>query len=283
MRSASIRLIASGLLVGGLWLAQSQFGDAPSKLDTVKIKDDLYVIHNDFVPGNTTVMITNEGVLMVDDKFEIDANNVLAELKKITNQPVKYVINTHHHGDHSGGNVVLQKLGATAIAHENAMQHMLDGKQPGVATIGVSNHARIRLGGKEAEIFYFGRSHTNGDISVYFPEQRTLATGDMFAFGDATPELIDYGGGGSAKEWPQTIHNALRLDFDTAVPGHGVVTTKAELANFEKATIRFRERVHQMMVDKKTRAEIEAAMRKEFHWADIHVQSSLDGAMIELK
>src|SRR5262245_4530238 len=79
------------------------FWNQAAKLDLVKVKDDLYVIHNDFVPGNTTALITNEGVVLVDDKFEIDSANILAELKKITNQPVKYVINTHYHGDHSGG------------------------------------------------------------------------------------------------------------------------------------------------------------------------------------
>jgi glyoxylase-like metal-dependent hydrolase (beta-lactamase superfamily II) len=278
-----IRLFGLGLLSAGLWVAYSQFGTAPSKLSTVKIKDDLFVIHNDFVPGNTTALITNEGVILVDDKFEIDYANIVAAVKKLTNQPIKYVINTHHHGDHSGGNAAAQKASVTAIAHENALQNMLDGKQPGVANIGVGNHSRIRLGGKDAEIFYFGRSHTNGDISVYFPAQRTLATGDMFTFGDATPELIDYAGGGSAKEWPATVHNALRLDFDTVVPGHGVVTTKAELAKYERSTITLRNRVHDMIVAKKTRAEMVEVMKKEFHWADLHVNASMDGAMVELR
>ena len=62
--------------------------------------------------------------------------------------------------------------------------------------------------------------------------QRTLAAGDMFTFGDATPQLIDYSGGGSAKEWTKTLDGALQLDFDTVVPGHGVVTTKREMAKF---------------------------------------------------
>src|ERR1044071_8088053 len=73
----------------------------PSKLNTIKVKDGLYVIHNDFVPGNTTALVTSEGVVLVDDKFEVDHDNILAELKKVTTQPVRYVINTHHHGDHS--------------------------------------------------------------------------------------------------------------------------------------------------------------------------------------
>ena len=80
------------------------FGNQPAKPDLVKVKDDLFVIHNPFVPGNTTALVTNEGVVLVDDKFEVDAPNILTMLKTVTNQPVRYVINTHHHGDHSGGN-----------------------------------------------------------------------------------------------------------------------------------------------------------------------------------
>src|ERR1700685_371485 len=110
-----IRLFSGLLFGGGLWLAYTQ-GQQPSKLSTVKIKDDLYVIHNDFVPGNSTALITNEGVVLVDDKFEVDHNNILAELKKVTNQPVKYVINTHHHGDHTGGNAKMQALNVQIVA-----------------------------------------------------------------------------------------------------------------------------------------------------------------------
>ena len=64
---------------------------------------------------------------------------------------------------------------------------------------------------------------------MYFPAQRTLAAGDMFTYGDATPQLIDYPGGGSAKEWTSTLDGALQLDFDTVVPGHGMVTTRQEM------------------------------------------------------
>jgi glyoxylase-like metal-dependent hydrolase (beta-lactamase superfamily II) len=88
----------------------AQLGNQAAKLDLVKVKDDLFVIHNDFVPGNTTALVTNEGVVLVDDKFEIDHDNIMAQLKKVTSQPVRYVINTHYHGDHSGGNAKLQAL-----------------------------------------------------------------------------------------------------------------------------------------------------------------------------
>ena len=160
---------------------------------------------------------------MVDDKFEIDHANILAELKKITNQPVKYVINTHHHGDHSGDNAKLQAMGAQVVTSWQARQHMVDGKQPGLSNITFDGKASLHLGGKRVDLFYFGRAHTNGDIVALFPAQRVLAAGDMFTVGDATPQLVDYPGGGSAKEWPQTVDGVLGLDFDQVVPGHGTV------------------------------------------------------------
>src|SRR5262245_55893562 len=113
MSPSTVARFALLLLVGaGVWVAVTygQSGQTAAKQELVKVKDDLYVIHNDFVPGNSTALITNEGVVLVDDKFEIDHASIMAELKKVTNQPVKYVVNTHHHGDHSGGNVKLQQL-----------------------------------------------------------------------------------------------------------------------------------------------------------------------------
>jgi cyclase len=287
MNKPSIARVAVALILGGaLWMAQAygqQFGSQAAKLDLVKVKDDLYVIHNDFVPGNSTALITNDGVVLVDDKFEVDFNNIVAELKKVTDKPIKYVINTHHHGDHSGGNAKMQAMNVQVVASEQARQNMVDGNQPGLPVVVFEHHAHIYLGGKNVELYHFGRAHTNGDVVVYFPAHRTLAAGDMFTFGDATPQLIDYAGGGSAKEWTSTLDSVLQLDFDSVVPGHGPVTTKQEMRKFRDSTVTFRNRVHEMLVQKKTRDEIATMLRSEFHWADLHVNVSLNGAMVELQ
>jgi cyclase len=277
----SLALAMAGAL--GVAYLYAQFGQTPAKLNTVKLADDLYVIHNDFVPGNTTALVTNEGVVLVDDKFEIDFANIVAEVKKLTNQPIKYVINTHHHADHSGSNAKMQQINVQVIASEQARENMVDAKQPGQPTMVFDHHAHVYLGGKNVELYHFGRSHTNGDVVVLFPTQRTLAAGDMFTFGDATPELIDYPGGGSAKEWTSTLDSALQLDFDNVVPGHGNVTTKAEMRKFRDSTLRLRNRVHELVGQKKSRADIEKVMRSEFHWADLHVMLSLDGAIAEMQ
>jgi len=284
MRKSSIlRLIVAALLLGGVVAYTQQGGPPASKLTTQKLADDLYVIHNDFVPGNTTALITNEGVVLVDDKFPADHDNIMAELKKVTSQPVKYVVNTHHHFDHAGGNVAMQMAGAQIVSSEQARRYMVDLKQPGLTNVAFRDHMHIYLGGKNVELFYFGKSHTGGDIVAYFPEDRAIAMGDMFTFGDATPQLIDYAGGGSAKEWTATVNRALALNFDTVVPGHGVVTNKAELTKFRDSTITLRNKVHEMLVAKKSKADVEKMLRTDFHFADLHVNASLDGLMAELR
>lgn len=281
-KSLVVRLSMSLLCCGGLWLAYTQ-APQPSKLNVVKLTDDLYVIHNDYVPGNTTALITNEGVVLVDDKFPQDADNIVSEVKKLTNQPIKYVVSTHHHGDHTGGNPRLQQLGAQVVSTEEARQNMVDGKQPGLSNVTFEHHATIYLGGKTAELYHWGRAHTNGDAVVLFPAQRVLASGDMFTYGDDVPELIDYSGGGSGKEWTTTLDSALKLNFDRVVPGHGNVTTKAEMQKYRQSTLTLRNRVHDMVAQKKTRADVEKMLRTEFHFADLHIARSLDGLMVEMQ
>jgi len=287
-KSWMIRLTA--LLFGGgaLWMAYSQLGSAPAKLSLIKLKDDLYVIHNDVAPGNTTALITNEGVLLVDDKFDVDHEGILEQLKKVTDKPIKYVVNTHHHSDHTGGNAKMLAMNAVIIASEQARENMVDHNQPGLPNVAVEHHAHIYLGGKNVELYYFGRAHTNGDIVVYFPADRILASGDMFTYGGPNetalprPELIDYAGGGSGKEWPKTLEGALQLDFDTVVPGHGDVTTKQEMAKFREGALALRARMHEMIAQKKTRDEIAQMVETEFHWGQMQM-SHLDGAIAEMR
>jgi cyclase len=280
-KTTRFRLLAIAALIGCAVIAYTQTQAA--KLDVVKVADNMYVIHNDFVPGNTTVLITNEGVILVDDKYPVDADNIVAEVKKLTNQPIKYVINTHHHADHSGGNPTLQKLGAIAVSSDQARKNMVAGKQPGLTNITIEREGHLYLGGEQVDLYYFGRAHTNGDIVALFPKQRILATGDTYANDPGTPELVDYDGGGSAIEWPKTLTKELALSFDRAVPGHGTVATKAEMAKFRDSTQKLSTRLHEMLVAKKSRAEIEKVVRSEFGFQDFHVERSLDGLMKELK
>jgi len=282
MTKRSVLFIGLCVALAGAFV-HGQPGTTAAVLDTVKLADDLYVIHNDFVPGNTTALITTAGVILVDDKYDVDLPNVVAALKKVTAQPIRYVINTHYHADHSGGNAKLQALGAQAVSSLKARERMVAGKQPGLTDLTFDQRMQLRLGGKEVDLYYFGRAHTDGDIVALFPQHRVLAAGDIFAFGDRTPELIDYAGGGSAGAWPATLDKALALTFDRVVPGHGVVTTRAEMKKFRDSTEALFTRVRTMNREKKSKAEIEKMLRTDFKWADLHVQFGLDGVIAEAK
>jgi glyoxylase-like metal-dependent hydrolase (beta-lactamase superfamily II) len=260
-----------------------QPGAPPTRFQTVKVKDDLYVFNNPGAPGNITAYITNEGVILIDAKNPVDYDNIVAAVKAVTNQPIRYLVNTHHHNDHTGSNPQIQKSGAVVIASENARQNMIESKFQGQPTVTIEQRANVILGGKKVELYYFGRGHTNGDIVAYFPADRTLATGDLYVTGDGTPELVDYAAGGSAKEWTKSVDGLLGLDFDVAIPGHGVVATKDDVRRFRDLTVSLRNRVAEMLKNKATPEDVEKMLRTEFHWGNLHVFRGLTGIMAEMR
>ncbi len=166
-----------------------------SELKTQKVAEDLYMIEGD--GGNVALYVTNEGSILVDDKFEYVYDAILAQVKAVTTQPVKYVMSTHHHGDHTGSSAKWLPT-AEIIAHVNNRVNMIKGNQPGAPRIVFTDESDLFLGGKEVIARYYGRGHTNGDAVMYFPALRVVHTGDLMA--GAGP-LVDYNNGGSLKEW----------------------------------------------------------------------------------
>jgi len=254
-----------------------------SQLDRVDVADGLYVIHNVAAPGNVTVLVTNEGVLLVDDKFERDFEGIMRIVRSITDQPVRYVVNTHHHGDHTGSNAMFASTGAEIVASERARTKMVEAGMPGLPVFTMEDRARMHVGGKVVDLMYLGRGHTDGDIVIYLPQYRVLVAGDLFTYGSATPQLIDYAGGGSAKDWTDTLDKILQLDFDTVIPGHGDVTNKAEMRKFRDSTLALRTRAQELIRGGSSREQLEAALRREFGWQELHLTRGLDGLFGELR
>src|SRR5580693_1189438 len=126
-RTGIARLTAGALLLTGCWVAYTQNQKAPAKLTLSKVKEDLYEIEGD--GGNVAAYVTGEGVILIDDKFEQDHEGIMEKVKSVTSQPVKYVINTHHHSDHSGGNVKFVGS-AEIISTANARTNIIEHKQP---------------------------------------------------------------------------------------------------------------------------------------------------------
>lgn len=266
------------------WIAYTQ-SNQPPQLTIEKVKDDLHVIIGD--GGNVAVYVTGEGVILVDDKYEQDFEPILEKVKSVTNQPVKYIFSTHHHGDHSGGNVKFLPL-AQIISTANARKNIVERKQsnaPANITPGqivFTTESGVFLGGKEVRAFHFGRGHTNGDAIIYFPALRTIHTGDLMA---GTTPLYDYPGGGSIVEFTKTLDAALKLDFDTVIPGHGAVTNKAGLTTYRNNIEKLRTRAAGLIREGKSQEEVGKAMIAEFGWSPtgLQLQWSLPGMMTELR
>lgn len=254
-----------------------------------KVADDLFVLIGN--GGNVAVLVTNEGVILVDDKYEQDYDAIVAQVKTVTDQPVKYIFNTHHHSDHSGGNTHFITV-AEIISHKNARTNIIEGKQGNAAPdmkparITFTDETSIFLGGKEVRARYFGRGHTNGDIVIYFPAQRVLHTGDLMA--GVTP-LIDYAGGGSLVEWSKTVDAALNaFDFEKVIPGHGAVTNRAGLQTYRDNVVKMRAQIADLIRQGKTKEEVRAELALLYPAAygnptSLNNQWSLPGFMTELK
>jgi cyclase len=283
-RTLLTRISAAVLFLTLAWIAYTQ-SPAPAKLTLNKVKDDLYEIEGD--GGNVAVYITNEGVILIDDKFDQDHQGIVDQVKSVTNQPIKYIINTHYHSDHSGGNTKFlptAEIISTAMARTNILEHKQSNAAPDMspARITFTSETAVYLGGKEVHAYFLGRGHTNGDALIYFPALRTLHTGDLMA--GASP-LIDYNGGGSVVEWTKTLDAAMKLDFDTVIPGHGAITNKAGLKTYRDNVEKMRTSVSAMIHQGKSQADVAKFMETDYKWApnSLQQQWSVPGMYQELK
>ncbi|MBV9503716.1 MAG: MBL fold metallo-hydrolase [Acidobacteriia bacterium] len=283
-RPLTVRLAMACLVFLAGWAAYTQT-ESGAPLTPQRLQDDLYVIEgttngeNDV--GNVTVYITPEGVILVDDRFAQDYRGVVAAVKAITTQPIRYVINTHHHGDHTGSNS--QFLPAVEIiAHANARKHMTENKMPGPPPIVFTDETDVYLGGKQVRVIYNGRGHTDGDVAVYFPEARAVALGDLLAgTRGVTNPVVDYTSGGSIRAWPATLDSVLALNPDIVIPGHGRVTNGEGLRAHRNKVAAIEKRVSSLVHDGRPKDDIGKILVTEFDYKPINLRS-LDGMMAEL-
>jgi len=290
LRIASV--IATLLIAGAVAQAQAGAGrPAPGPPPTlVKVKDDLYILQNgnsnmaELVAygGNATFYLTDAGVILVDSKSDGEHDDLLAKLKTLTDKPIKYVILTHNHGDHSGGAAKLQAMGATLLISAADRENMIRGKQQGVPDVGILGQAQVVLGGKEVQLREF-RGHTRGDTVAYFPALRVICVGDLLTTADTIPMIVNYADGGSWTDWSKSIDEILKMDFDVVIPGHGPTVTKPQLRDIRAKFGALQERVRAMNREKKTQEEITQTLVKEFNWGAGPSAGQIPGMMIELR
>ena len=197
--------------------------------------------------ANAGFILTEEGVIVVDSQMNEDlAKEMLAHIQKNSSLPILYVINTHHHGDHTFANHVFSPVKGI-IAHEEALKFLQEhgaehlqeferfygremsrGIKVTLPTITLKDQLTLTVKNRTVQILHLGPGHTHDDIIVYLPEEKILFDGDLISVG-----RLPWLGDGNTKSWLKTLDKLKALDFKTVVPGHGAIGNRQVLNRFE--------------------------------------------------
>src|SRR4030081_331289 len=209
---------------------------------------------------------------MVDGQFAPLHDKIKAGITAVSNQPIKYLVNTHYHGDHTGGNELFAKDGATVVAQDNVKIRLEAGTTDGLTGAKTppapasalpsdtyTNVSKIRLPGRVADLKHIRNAHTDGDTYVWFKTANVLATGDTFTNG-RYPN-IDFANGGNIKGMIAAADVYLKLTNAKSriVPGHGPVADKAALTAYRAMLVTARDRMEKLVKDGKSEDDVMAA------------------------
>ncbi len=221
--------------------------------------------------GNIGVCVGEDGVFMVDDQFAPLTDKILATIKTLSDKPVKFVFNTHWHGDHTGGNENMGNKGAIIVAHKNVHQRMSTEQfmkafrrkvpaapKAALPVVTFTKDISFHFNGEDILAFHVHHAHTDGDAFVYFTKANVLHMGDVY-FNGRYP-FIDLGSGGNIDGIIKAVNTALMLvDSETKIiPGHGDASNKTELMAYRDMLTIIRDRVNKEVKAGKTLEEIKA-------------------------
>lgn len=269
-------------------LAQGQPDFSRIQVKTTNLGNNTYMLEG--AGGNVTVAVGANGVIIVDSQFAPMHDKLKAAISAITNQPVKYLINTHYHGDHTGGNAAFGKEGVTIVAQDNVKKRLqnpqpgANGQTPPVApaeALPAQTYAAattVTIGGRTAQVGYLPNAHTDGDSYVYFADANVLATGDLNgAQRNYTNPDIRGGGGinGIIAGFDKLI--SVANDRTKVVPGHGPLAAKADLVATRTVLVTIRDRVAKMKAAGMTEDQVVAAKPA----ADVQAQRHADDMVSE--
>lgn len=231
--------------------------------------------------GNIAVSAGEDGVFIIDDQLEPLTGQLVAAIRAVSDQPIRFVINTHYHGDHVGGNEQIGKAGAVIIAHDNIRErmttdqfnHFFNDTTPAwpkgaLPVVTFNDQVSLHLNGESVTAYHVPRGHTDGDSIVYFSGSNVLHMGDVF-FNGRYP-YIDLDGGGTVQGMISAVEKGLELcDGETRViAGHGPLSDKAGLQEYRDFLVTVRDRV-QALIDQGMSLEQAIAARPTAEWDDI--------------
>jgi glyoxylase-like metal-dependent hydrolase (beta-lactamase superfamily II) len=277
MQTLRVAVVATVLALSGATLAQQPPAAAPPPPDFSKVEikttdlgDDVYMLEGQ--GGNITVAVAKDGIIMVDGQFAPLHDKIKAAVATISNLPIKYLINTHYHGDHTGGNESFAKDGATIVAQINVKNRLAAGTTNGLTGVKTppapqgalpsdtyTNFSKIRLRGRVADLKHIANAHTDGDTYIWFKTANVLSTGDTFTNG-RYPN-IDFANGGNIKGMIAATDAYLKLvnAKSRIVPGHGPIADKAALVEYRTILMTARDRMTKLVKDGKSEDDVVAA------------------------
>jgi len=249
-------------------MAYGQRDFSKVEIKTIEVSDNIYMLMGS--GGNIGVCVGEDGVLMIDDQFAPLSDKILAAIKKLSDKELGYLVNTHFHGDHTGGNENFAKAGATIVAHQNVRKRLSTEQVRGSRTtppapkaawpvITFSDDMSLHVNGEDIMIHHVHNAHTDGDAILYFTTSNVMHLGDTF-FNGRYP-FIDISSGGSINGIIAAADKAIFLaDDDTKIiPGHGELASRADLIEYRKVLITMRDRVKAAMDEGQTIDQILAA------------------------
>jgi len=277
MFRTGIAVVATTLLLAGAAVAQQPPAAAPPPPDFSKVEikttdlgDNVYMLEGQ--GGNITVALAKNEIIMVDGEFAPLHDKIKATIAAVSNLPIKYLINTHFHGDHTGGNEPFAKDGATIVSETNVKTRLAAGTTNGLTGVKTppapaaalptqtyTGSFRIRLPGRVAELKHIANAHTDGDTYVWFKTSNVLSTGDTFTNG-RYPN-IDFANGGNIKGMIAAADTYLKLvnAKTRIVPGHGPLADKAALLDYRNMLTTARDRMAKLVKEGKSEDEVVAA------------------------
>ena len=215
----------------------------PVKIEVVPITDQIAMLQG--AGGNMAVFYGDEGVFLIDDEYTQNSLGIDSAINTLSENPVRFVVNTHWHGDHTGGNTFFSEQGAIVFAHENVRKRLSEdqfmsafGREVSAADksawpiLTFTSDLTLHLNGEDVSIFHVHNAHTDGDAMVFFVNSNVLHMGDTYFQGKFP--FIDISSGGSIDGLIGAIEKALFITNDKTVliPGHGVLSNRAELSEY---------------------------------------------------
>jgi cyclase len=252
------------LLAAGSAFAQAQQDFSAVEIKTHRVSGNVYYLEGQ--GGNVGLLVGDDGVLMIDDQFAPLSEKLLAAIRALSDKPIRMLVNTHVHGDHTGGNENFGKLGIDIVAHDNVRIRLARGVNNGppspaaaLPVVTFADTMSLHLNGETVTVGKLPPSHTDGDSYIHFADADVIHTGDSFR--TVGYPGVDFNNGGSVKGTIEALQAIVDLAGPNTkiLPGHGVVVGRAEVAAFRDLTVELQKRFTDLVRQGMTLEQVVAA------------------------